>query len=180
MKSLRFILITKNRHEELDKMHSLIFGDPSDDRYMLFTTSYSYDVRDAWKFLRQKVLTCRKSPAQKIDILFAYTFLVNQHDTWMMDNEGDVMGFVVDQHLGESDEELIEDMDMDDAEEIVDFANQGLGQGFGVRGRGGGNEAEDSADDHSSSGSEDEDGNDLFVILVVVVVVALIPIQSID
>jgi len=85
-------------------------------------------------------------------------------DNPMINNEGDVMGFVVDQHLGESDEELIEDMDMDDAEEIVDFANQALGQGFGGRGRGVGNDAEDSADDHSSSGSEDGDGNDLSVI----------------
>lgn len=85
-------------------------------------------------------------------------------DNAMMDNEGDVMGFVVDQHLGDSDEELIEDMDMDDAEEIVGFANQALGQGFGARARSGGNDPEDSADDHSSSGSEDGDGNDLSVI----------------
>eukprot|EP00526_Cylindrotheca_closterium_P004166 CAMPEP_0113648778 /NCGR_PEP_ID=MMETSP0017_2-20120614/25895_1 /TAXON_ID=2856 /ORGANISM="Cylindrotheca closterium" /LENGTH=3050 /DNA_ID=CAMNT_0000561063 /DNA_START=162 /DNA_END=9311 /DNA_ORIENTATION=- /assembly_acc=CAM_ASM_000147 len=85
-------------------------------------------------------------------------------DNPMMNNEGDVMGFVVDQHLGESDEELIEDMDMDEAEEIVDFANQALEQGFGGRGHGGGNDAEDSADDPSSSGSEDGDGNDVALI----------------
>jgi hypothetical protein len=78
-----------------------------------------------------------------------------------MRNNGPGLGFIA-QHLEESDEELIEDMEMDEAEEMSDFANQVIvNPGFvgGLRGSGS-NDAEDSADEPSSSGSEDGDGND--------------------
>lgn len=85
-------------------------------------------------------------------------------DEPMANNEGDAIGFVGDHHLVESDEELTEDMEMDEAEEMVEFANQAMGNqlpGFAGGSRAAGsNIGEDSADERSSSGSEDGDGND--------------------
>jgi hypothetical protein len=64
---------------------------------------------------------------------------------------------VVDEDLDDSDEDLIEEMEMDEAEEMVGFADQLLGNaGFGAgRHAPTGNE-EDSADEPSSSGSDGE------------------------
>ncbi|KAL3923025.1 MAG: hypothetical protein SGILL_001888, partial [Bacillariaceae sp.] len=57
----------------------------------------------------------------------------------------------------ESDEELhVEDMDMDDAEEIIDFADQVAAGNVGANG----NEGEESADEPSTSGSETGESND--------------------
>ena len=59
--------------------------------------------------------------------------------------------------LGEdSDEELIEDMDMDDAEELIDFVDQ-VG---GVASSSGGIDGEDSGDEPSSSGSDEGENQD--------------------
>ena len=65
-------------------------------------------------------------------------------------------------HLNDSDEDLIEDMEMDEAEEMVDFADQVLGNpGFsGGAHASGGNDGDDSADEPSSSGSDEGEGND--------------------
>eukprot|EP00980_Cylindrotheca_fusiformis_P012594 scaffold3084_cov144-Cylindrotheca_fusiformis.AAC.42 len=84
-------------------------------------------------------------------------------DEPMANTEGGAMGFAADHHLGESDEELTEDMEMDEAEELVEFANQVMGNalpGFSGGPRAPGSNGEDSADERSSSGSEDGDGND--------------------
>jgi hypothetical protein len=67
-----------------------------------------------------------------------------------------------DEHGEDSDEDLIEEMEMDEAEEMVDFADQVLGNaGFaGGTHPAGSNDGEDSADEPSSSGSDEGDGND--------------------
>jgi len=87
---------------------------------------------------------------------------IMDNDVPMRNNGPGGFGFVG-QQLDESDEELIEDMDMDDAEEMVDFANPVIVNptGFAPAARASAsNDAEDSADEPSSSGSEDGDGND--------------------
>lgn len=65
----------------------------------------------------------------------------------------------VDVHL-DSDEDLIEEMEMDEAEEMVDFADQVLGGNIGGANPSSSNDAEDSVDEPSTSGSEDGDGHD--------------------
>jgi hypothetical protein len=78
-----------------------------------------------------------------------------------------LMRFFGENHEGgledDSDEDLIEEMEMDEAEEMVGFADQVLGPaGFGsARHTPGSNDGEDSADEPSTSGSDGEgDGND--------------------
>lgn len=91
----------------------------------------------------------------------------NEH----MDHDGPARNnrrFIADRHAvaedsNDSDEDLIETMEMDEAEEMVDFADQVLGNaGFSAGAHGSGsNDGDDSADEPSSSGSEEGDGNDV-------------------
>jgi len=70
-------------------------------------------------------------------------------------NEIPAMAQFYNDSLGEeSDEELVEEMDIDDAEELIDFVDQDIG----VASSTGGIDGEDSGDEPSSSGS-DEGGN---------------------
>jgi hypothetical protein len=56
----------------------------------------------------------------------------------------------------ESDEELVEEMDMDDAEEMVELADRDIA---GFSGESGNTDGEESADEPSTSGSDDGDSN---------------------
>lgn len=87
MNELRFVMITKNRSEQLEKMRNLILKDQADDSFMMFNTSFSYDVLDSWDHVKRRLLP-RKSPAQKLDILLAFTYMIKEFDVWMHDNEG--------------------------------------------------------------------------------------------
>ena len=92
MDSLRFVMITKNRDKQLEAMGKLVLGDQYGDSFMWFNTSFSYDVLDSWQFLKMRI--SRMKPAQKFDILLAYTHTLQEHSTWMHDNEGG-MGVLV-------------------------------------------------------------------------------------
>jgi len=87
MNSLRFVMLTKNRDEQLEKMRKLILGDQADHSCKMFNTSFSYNVMDSWEYVKRSVLP-RKSPAQKLDSLLAFTVTIQQYNVWMHDNEG--------------------------------------------------------------------------------------------
>mmetsp|Transcript_43362 Transcript_43362/g.48803 ORF Transcript_43362/g.48803 Transcript_43362/m.48803 type:complete len:216 (+) Transcript_43362:110-757(+) len=87
MNMLRFIMITKNRDEQLDAMRKIILGDQADDSMLMFNTSFSYKVLDSWDHVKLRILP-RQSASKKLDILIAYTYNLQDFDTWMHDNEG--------------------------------------------------------------------------------------------
>jgi hypothetical protein len=89
---LRFILITQNRADKLEEMQSLILGDQKGASMMMFNTSFSYDVQDSLEMLKS-LLKKQKTPAQKLDLLLAYTHTVKEYDVWMHDNEGGMGDF---------------------------------------------------------------------------------------
>lgn len=93
MNTLRFIMITKNRERQLEAIGRLVLKDQYGDDFMMFSTSYSYDVSDAWQTVKNR-LKRKMKPSQKFDILLAFTDTIKDHSTWMHDNEGD-MGVVV-------------------------------------------------------------------------------------
>ena len=87
MNGLRFIMITQNRADKLDEMSSLVLGDQANSCFMMFNTSFSYKVLDSLGTIKS-LLKKTKTPAQKFDLLFAYTHMVKEYDVWMHDNEG--------------------------------------------------------------------------------------------
>merc|ERR1711935_929061 len=55
----------------------------------MFNTSFSYHVLKCWEHVKRRELTApRTTPAQKLDILFAFTHTLQEYDVWMHDNEG--------------------------------------------------------------------------------------------
>jgi hypothetical protein len=87
MEILRFVLATQGRADATDQMETLLLGEQAGSSFMMFNTSYSYQVLDAFEDLKQ-LLTKTKSWAQKFNLLFAFTYMIDQHDVWMHDHEG--------------------------------------------------------------------------------------------
>ena len=90
MESLRFILINQSRADQLEEMEKLVLGDQAGSPFMMFNTSFSYQVLNSWYSVKQ-MMSSRSATmtlTKRIDILFAYTHIIHQHDVWMHDNEG--------------------------------------------------------------------------------------------
>jgi hypothetical protein len=87
MQTLRFIMINDSRADQLDAMRKLVLGDQADEGFMMFNTSFSWQIMDhvfpRFKQLYQKTT----SKAKKFDMLFAFTFQLFQYDVWCHDNE---------------------------------------------------------------------------------------------
>ena len=75
MNSLRFIMVNDSRDKWFDEMNKLVLGEQANQSFLAFSTSFSYEVLDSWYFLKDRILP-RKSPAQKLDIMMAYTYTI--------------------------------------------------------------------------------------------------------
>mmetsp|Transcript_56572 Transcript_56572/g.164086 ORF Transcript_56572/g.164086 Transcript_56572/m.164086 type:complete len:245 (-) Transcript_56572:185-919(-) len=89
MASLRFVLINQNRSDQLDRMRGFILGEQADSNFLMFNTSFAWDVRDGFYYFKEMFNKIKKWP-EKFDILFAYTHELHQYDCWMHDNEGEL------------------------------------------------------------------------------------------
>ena len=97
MAGLRFVLITQNRADQLDAMREYVLGDQADDGILMFNTSFSYGIRDGFYAFQSGMYAKKaKSWSQKFDLLFAYTYNLQEYDVWMHDNEGDMGDMVKD------------------------------------------------------------------------------------
>jgi len=94
MSTLRVVLINKTRHYRLDKMRRFLLGDQAGCGFLMFNTSYSNEVMWGFDQFKSRMYPTAKTPANKFNLLFAYTYNLGQHDVWMYDNEG-VMGGMV-------------------------------------------------------------------------------------
>ena len=94
MSTLRFVLITKKREDRMEEMRELVLGDQADCNFLMFNTSFSYDILDTFDHFKTKLYTKAKTPADKFDLLLAYTYNIGEHDVWMHDNEGGTEGMV--------------------------------------------------------------------------------------
>jgi hypothetical protein len=93
MSTLRFVLITKKREDRMEEMRELVLGDQADCNFLMFNTSFSYDILDAFDQFKT-LYTKAKTHADKFDLLLAYTYNIGEHDVWMHDNEGGMEGMV--------------------------------------------------------------------------------------
>jgi hypothetical protein len=92
MNGLRFVLMTQKRNDKMEEMHALILGDQANSSLKMFNTSFSYTVRDSIYTIKS-LLNEAKTPADKFDLLFGYTYILKHFDVWMHDNEGDMDEF---------------------------------------------------------------------------------------
>jgi septation ring formation regulator EzrA len=78
----------------MEEMRELVLGDQANSNFLMFNTSFSYDILGAFDHFKTKLYTKAKTPADKFDLLLAYTYNINEHDVWMHDNEGGMEGMV--------------------------------------------------------------------------------------
>ena len=83
---MRHIVITQRRANALEEMEAVVLGDQADESFMMFTTSFSYEVLQAFDDFFS-LLKKKKTAGEKFDYLFAFTRSVQDHDTWMHDHE---------------------------------------------------------------------------------------------
>ena len=87
VRKFRHVLITQNREKELDNMRKLILGKQADSDFLMFNTSFSYQVLGSWNIVKRS-LAGMEDPSKKLDRLFAYTYNLSDLNAWMRDNEG--------------------------------------------------------------------------------------------
>lgn len=88
--SFRAIFITTPRKTAIEEMSQLLLGEQHGDPMKMFDTSFSWSVHGAYGEL-QKLLRKKKQPSEKINYLFAFNFLIDQYDHWLVDYE---VGFI--------------------------------------------------------------------------------------
>lgn len=94
MATLRYVFITQKRSDRLDEMRQFILGEQANQSFMMFNTSFSYQVLDGFDDFKSTLYAKAKTAADKFDLLFAFTYNLKEFDTWMHDNEGGMDGMV--------------------------------------------------------------------------------------
>lgn len=83
---VRVIVITTERQDRMEEMSKLILGEQHGQELMSFSTSFSYQVINAWN-----AFTVRFQEAEdweeKFDLLLGFTDTLKEHDVWMHDHE---------------------------------------------------------------------------------------------
>lgn len=84
--SFRGFLVTKSRKDAMEIMGKLVLQEDYGEIMHCFTTRFSYQVVDAYDDA-QRLIQKEKDPAQKLNLLFAFTFQLDAYDWWMNDHE---------------------------------------------------------------------------------------------
>ena len=99
MSTLRFVLINQKRQDRLDEMQRFVLGNQAFCGFVTFNDSYCNEVVEG--FDRFKSWSRDTSPADMFDLLFAYTYTLEQYDHWIdnkydlwIDDEGGLCGMV--------------------------------------------------------------------------------------
>ena len=83
---IRTVIINPGMNQALEMMEELILGEQRGCGFMMFDTSFSYVVLDAFDEMK-RLHGKAKSWANKLNYLFGYTFIVARYDVWMQDHE---------------------------------------------------------------------------------------------
>ena len=87
---LRHILLTKRRVGALEAARELVLGDQAGSDFLMFDTSFSWDVIDLLEEVAGK--RAGKDASKRFDELLAFTSTIHDHDTWTHDYEdGDAL-----------------------------------------------------------------------------------------
>mmetsp|Transcript_69319 Transcript_69319/g.193921 ORF Transcript_69319/g.193921 Transcript_69319/m.193921 type:complete len:249 (-) Transcript_69319:84-830(-) len=86
MARLRHIIITKRRDNKMNWARRLVLGDQADDSFMMFNTSFSYEVYGAFEEMAT-LLKKKKDWGEKLDMLFGFTHTIKEYDVWCHDHE---------------------------------------------------------------------------------------------
>jgi hypothetical protein len=85
--NVRVIVITKDRQDRMEEMSKLILGDQHGRQLMTFSTSFSYEVINAWNAFTVRFQEAGNCWQEKFDLLLGFTETLKEHDVWMHDHE---------------------------------------------------------------------------------------------
>lgn len=112
MSQIRYVFLTEKRNDRLEEMRRFILGEQANQWFTMHGTEFSYEVLDGFSQYKSNIYNKLRNSADKFDSLFGYTYHLNEYDTWMHDNEGNMQEFMSSlarmwrRLLTESDQEL--------------------------------------------------------------------------
>ena len=106
MNSMRLVVVTPNRADQLEAMEKLVLADQYGKHIKMFGTSFSYQVEHVWhNVVKPQLVVFSKNnnnesslmttPSEQLDLLFAFTYMIQLYDVWMYDHEEGWMGVMV-------------------------------------------------------------------------------------
>ena len=105
MNSMRVVVLTPNRADQLEAMEKLVLADQYGKHIQMFDTRFSYHVEHVWQNIVKPQLVVLSNndsenspmttPSEQLDLLFAFTYMIQLYDVWMYDHEEDGMGVMV-------------------------------------------------------------------------------------
>jgi hypothetical protein len=84
---VRVIVITKERQDRMEEMSKLILGEQHGQEMMTFSTSFSYQVINAWNAFTVRYHESSNQKKEQFDLLYGFTDTLKEHETWMHDHE---------------------------------------------------------------------------------------------
>mmetsp|Transcript_33500 Transcript_33500/g.52734 ORF Transcript_33500/g.52734 Transcript_33500/m.52734 type:complete len:233 (-) Transcript_33500:271-969(-) len=84
--TIGLVIMPEKRVKALEAMEKLVVGDQYGDSFMMFNTSFSYEVIHAFGQFKKR-LQKGKTWADKFDLLFGFTMAIDKYDVWMNDHE---------------------------------------------------------------------------------------------
>ncbi|VEU34657.1 unnamed protein product [Pseudo-nitzschia multistriata] len=95
LNTMRRVLITKSREQQLEEFHEFVLGGQADKHLLFYNRMFGERVR--YRFYHFKdCMYKNKRLKKKFDMLFAYTWHLICHDSWMHLNYGNIEGMVSD------------------------------------------------------------------------------------
>lgn len=85
MAHTRWILVDEGRARALDDANDALLGEQAGDGFLMFNTSFSYQVLEEFVDLAADLPDAE--PAARFDKLLGFTRAIHNHDVWMHDHE---------------------------------------------------------------------------------------------
>jgi hypothetical protein len=84
----RCIIVTKELDKGMEDMGKLVLGDQYGGSFMMFDTSFSYQVLGAFDIFNKKYMR-PIGAAKQFPLLFGFTNTISENDVWMHDHESE-------------------------------------------------------------------------------------------
>lgn len=83
---MRVIMMPKERADAMEEMAKLILGEQYGDSFMMFNTTFSYEVLSAFDEFK-RVYNKTKNAKEKLNLILGFTSALEDYDVWMHDHE---------------------------------------------------------------------------------------------
>ncbi|KAL7479958.1 hypothetical protein ACHAWX_000144 [Stephanocyclus meneghinianus] len=97
---LHFIFVTDERGRTIEEVRKLVLKDKYPGGFLMFNTSFSYDVLEAFELVKDRFNRTKSWP-KKFDLLLGFTHAIKEFDYWLNDHEVGWGGEIMVKKLGQ-------------------------------------------------------------------------------